>query len=152
MFGDDATGVTQIRVWFNRFKNGRTSGATGEKQNQGDAVFFDIRAIVHRDNAPKGQTVTKEYYQEVLRRIHRAVRCKRADLWTAEKWQLHDDSAPAHSLLLIQTSLPKHGIPVIHQPLYSPALVPCNFWLFPKLKAKLKGSRFESREEIGNSN
>ena len=24
----------------------------------------------------------------------------------------------------------------------------CDFWLFPKLKTTLKGSRFESREEI----
>ena len=25
VFGDDAMGVTQIKEWFNRFKNGRTS-------------------------------------------------------------------------------------------------------------------------------
>ncbi|PNF19075.1 hypothetical protein B7P43_G11296, partial [Cryptotermes secundus] len=32
--------------------------------------------------------------------------------------------------------------------LYSPDMVPCDFWLFPKLKMPLKGTRFESREDI----
>ena len=27
---------------------------------------------------------------------------------------------------------------------YSPDLVPCNFWLFPKLKPPLKGKRFQT--------
>jgi len=94
--------------------------ATGGKQNQGDAVFFDIRGIVHHEYAPVGQTVTKEYYQQVLRRLCGAVRRKRPDLWTAKNWQLHHDNVPAHSLHLIQHFLAKHGIPVVHQPPYSP--------------------------------
>ena len=31
---------------------------------------------------------------------------------------------------------------------YSPDLVPCNFWLFPKLKPPLKGKRFQTVDEI----
>ena len=31
---------------------------------------------------------------------------------------------------------------------YSPDLVPCNFWLFPKLKSPLKGKRFQTIDEI----
>lgn len=44
----------------------------------------------------------------------------------------------------------KPDIPVICQRPYFPVLVgvPCNFWLFPKLKILLKGSFFESRKEI----
>jgi len=37
---------------------------------------------------------------------------------------------------------------VILQPLYSPNLAPCNFFLFPKMKLKLKGHRFDTNEEI----
>ena len=33
-------------------------------------------------------------------------------------------------------------------PPYSPDLVPCNFWLFPKLKSPLKGKRFQTVNEI----
>ncbi|KAJ4425689.1 hypothetical protein ANN_27885 [Periplaneta americana] len=111
-------------------------------------VFFDVRGIVHHEYAPEGQTVTKEYYHDVLRRLRDAVRRKRPDMWTANNWHLHHDNAPAHSSQLIHTFLAKHGITTVRQPPYSPDLAPCDFWLFPKLKTPLKGSRFESREEI----
>ena len=111
-------------------------------------MFFDIRGTVRHGYAPVGQTVTKEYYQQVLRRLRDAVRRKRPDLWTAKNWQLHHDNAPAHSSHLFQYFLEKHGIPVLQQPPYSPDMAPCDFWLFPKLKTTLKGYRFESREEI----
>jgi hypothetical protein len=47
---------------------------------------------------------------------------------------------------LIQGFLAKHNIPLISQAPCSPDMSPWNFWLFPKLKMPLKGSRFESRE------
>jgi hypothetical protein len=31
---------------------------------------------------------------------------------------------------------------------YSPDLAPCDFFLFPKMKLKLKGRRFDTTEEI----
>jgi transposase len=73
---------------------------------------------------------------------------KRPDLWGAETWQLHHDNAPAHSSHLIQSFLAKNNIPLIRQALYSPDMAPCDFWLFPKLKMPLKGTRYESREDI----
>jgi hypothetical protein len=57
-------------------------------------------------------------------------------------------STLAHSSYLIQSFLAKHGIPVVRQAPYTPDMAPCDFWLFPKLKRPLKGSRFDSREDI----
>jgi hypothetical protein len=37
---------------------------------------------------------------------------------------------------------------VIPHPPYSPDLAPCDFFLFPKMKFKLKGRRFDTIEEI----
>jgi hypothetical protein len=37
---------------------------------------------------------------------------------------------------------------VIPQPSYSPDLAPCGFFLFQKMKLKLKGHRFDTIEEI----
>ena len=48
----------------------------------------------------------------------------------------------SHSFLV------KHPITQVTQPPYSPDLVPCNFWLFPKLKSPLKGKRFQTISEI----
>ena len=44
--------------------------------------------------------------------------------------------------------LAKHQITQVTQPPYSQDLVPCNFWLFPKLKSLLKGKRFQIINEI----
>ena len=40
------------------------------------------------------------------------------------------------------------GIKTVAQPAYSPYLAPCDFWLFPKLKEKLRGCRYETIEEM----
>jgi hypothetical protein len=37
---------------------------------------------------------------------------------------------------------------IIPHPPYSPDLVPCDFFLFPKMKLKLKGCRFDTIDEI----
>jgi hypothetical protein len=49
---------------------------------------------------------------------------------------------------LTQQFLAKYEMAVIpHQP-YSPDFAPCYFFLFPKMKLKLKGRRFDTTEEI----
>ena len=48
----------------------------------------------------------------------------------------------------MQSFLAKHQITQVTQPDYSPDLVPCDFWLFPKLKSPLKGKRFQTIIEI----
>jgi hypothetical protein len=42
--------------------------------------FFDYWSFVHRKYAPLGQTVNKEYYQEILRHLQDAVQHKSPDL------------------------------------------------------------------------
>ena len=40
------------------------------------------------------------------------------------------------------------GIKKVPHPPYRPDLAPCDFWLFPKVKEKLKGCRYETIEEM----
>jgi hypothetical protein len=42
----------------------------------------------------------------------------------------------------------KNEMAVIPHPPYSPDLAPCDFFLFPKMKLKLKGRRFNTTEDI----
>ena len=53
-----------------------------------------------------------------------------------------DYNVPAHASRLMQSFLAKHQITQVTQPLYSLDLVPCDLWLFPKLKSPLKGRDF----------
>ena len=111
-------------------------------------VFFDKEGVVHHEYAPEGQTVTEQYYLEVMHRLRDAVRCKRHDMWFTGQWQIHHDNAPAHSAQPVQQFLAEHGIVQVQQPPHSPDLAPCDFFLFPKLKIHLKGKRFEDVEDI----
>jgi len=50
--------------------------------------------------------------------------------------------------ILTHQFLAKNKITVIPHPPYSPDLAPCDFFIFPKLKLKLKGCQFDTTEEI----
>jgi hypothetical protein len=63
-------------------------------------------------------------------------------------WLLHHDNAPSHTSVLTQQFLAKIKTAVIPHPPYSPDLAPCDFFLCPKMKLKLKERRFDTIEEI----
>ena len=48
----------------------------------------------------------------------------------------------------IREFLAKNNIAVLEQPRYSPDLAPCDFFLFPKLKEVIKGTRFQDSDAI----
>jgi hypothetical protein len=49
---------------------------------------------------------------------------------------------------LIQTFLAKQNIPLFWQAPYFPDVAPCDLWLLTHLITQLKGTRFESRDDI----
>ena len=57
---------------------------------------------------------------------------------------LHQDNAPAHNAPSVKTFLTKHKITVLEHPPYSPV----TFFLFPKIKSALKGTRFVSVDAV----
>ena len=105
--------------------------------------------MVHVDWGLEGQTVNQVYYKEVLTNLREWVRRRRPEMWKNGSWILHQDNAPAHNALSVKTFLTKHKVTVLKHPPYSPGLAPCNFFfLFPKIKSALKGTRFESVERM----
>ena len=54
------------------------------------------------------------------------------------------DNAPVHNSILVTDYLTRTGIKTVPQPPCSRDLVPCEFWLFPKLR----GCRYETTEEM----
>lgn len=64
--------------------------------------------------------------------------------------QLYHNSAPAHSVHLIQAYLAKNKTPLVQHPPYSPAIPPCNSWLLTKLKIENKPEREVLWFERGN--
>ena len=110
--------------------------------------FFDQEGIVHREFVPPGMTVNADFYCDVLRRLRENVRRKRPQKWQNQNLIIHHDNAPAHRSFKVSQFLAKNNMTVIPHPPYSPDLAPCDFFLFPKLKLRMKGRRFDTFEEI----
>ena len=68
------------------------------------------------------------------------------DQWRNNTWLLHHDNEPACAALLTRRFLTANNMTVMPHPPYSPDLAPKDFFLFPKLKMKLKGRRFQTEE------
>lgn len=111
-------------------------------------VFIDFQGVVHHEFLPDGQTVNKEYYLSVMRRLREAIRLKRPQLWSKKSWILHHDNAPSHNALIIRDFLVKNGTITIQQAANSPDLAPCDFFLFSRLKKSLRGTRYDTKELI----
>ena len=57
-------------------------------------VFFDSNEVVHHDSHPQDITVNKEYYLEVMKHLHEAIRKKAQYLEVKQK--LYGNNVPAH--------------------------------------------------------
>ena len=60
--------------------------------------------------------------------------------WLAASPQQHTHSC----IMSCAEFFAKHQITQVTQTPYSPDLVPCDFWLFLKLKSPLKGQKFQT--------
>jgi histone-lysine N-methyltransferase SETMAR len=103
---------------------------------------------MHKKSVPPGQTINGNFYFNVLRRLRENIRRKHPVKWRNNSWALHHDNTPVHTSLLVLQFLTSTKTTVISHPPYLPDLAPCDFFLFPKMKLKLKGRRFESIEKI----
>jgi len=76
------------------------------------------------------------------------VQRKRPQKWQNQNLILHHDNAPAHRSFKVSQFLAMNHTTVMPHPPYSPDLAPCDFFLCPKLKRRMKGRRFDTTEEI----
>jgi hypothetical protein len=143
-FGDNAVGRTRTFEWFSRLKRGETSVNIKSML----VIFFDCEGTVHQEFVPPGQTMNQNYYLEVLKRLREHVHRKRPERWRNQDWFLRHDNAPAHNALSVQRFLAAKNMAVVPHAPYPPDLAPCDFFLFPRMKSKLKGCRFQDVTEI----
>ena len=144
-YGDNSLSRARVFEWCKRFSEGRESILKFKAML---IVFFDINGILMTEWIPEGQTVNQTYYLSVLATLREWVRKKRPELWKNNSWILHQDNAPAHNALSVKRYLADKRTPVLQHASYLPDLAQCDFFLFPKIKAVLKGTRFESMEAV----
>jgi histone-lysine N-methyltransferase SETMAR len=103
---------------------------------------------VNKDFVPEEKTVNAEFYKGVMNGLLKCIeRAGPAAFCCGDFFLLHDN-APAHKAASIcQFLTPKKCYNPLSPP-YSPDLSPPDYFLFPKLKMKLKGLHSADVAEI----
>jgi len=121
VFGDDGMGITHIKKWYNRFKDGGTlvernarSGRPSTSRN--DELIDQVRPLVMQDR----RVTVWELAEEV------GISTGSVHSILTDNLVLRRVSAK-FILELIQTFLAKHNIPVVQQAPYSPDVAPCDY-------------------------
>ena len=112
-------------------------------------VFYDWKGIIYFEFCD--HTVSADDYMATLGRFRERVRLYRPELWESGNWFLQQDNAPAHTTTPTIAYFGEHDMELLNHPPYSPDLAPCNYFLFPALKAKLRGRRFENVDNLQNA-
>ena len=118
--------------WHERFKEGRESVRNDERCGKTKKVrtpdLIDQRVTMLR------------FFREFSKRFRR----RTPALFKSAQWHFRQDNTPVHNSILVTDYLTKMGIKIAPQPPYSPDVVPCDFWLFPKFR----GCHYETIEEM----
>ena len=114
-------------------------------------AFFESRGVIHHEYAPQGQTINKEYYRDVPRRLRDAVRRKKQDLWTLGNWRLHHDIAPAHSSQLFQTFGQKNRL-LCFDRLLTPVIWPLRLLAVPHSQEAIERNAISDKRRHYGSN
>ncbi|GFR91444.1 transposase [Elysia marginata] len=95
--------------------------------------------------------MTATYYiQNVLSQVKSAINEQRPKVSTSRTLLLHDNAGP-HKARATTHSLRELGIQVLPHLAYSPDLAPSNFWLFPILKDRLAGQKFDRIQDLAKA-
>ncbi len=114
-------------------------------------VFFDRDGVILAEFAPPSEKVTAETYCETLRLLKERLRRKRPHLWVRANrteqrpFLLHHDNASSHTAVPTLAFIGESDIDMLAHPPYSPDLVPCDYFLFPRLKNIFRGVRHASK-------
>jgi histone-lysine N-methyltransferase SETMAR len=108
------------------------------------SILWDSLGKILIDYLEKGRTIISingTYYADELRRLRQEIARKRRRKLTQGVWLLHDNW-PAHTSQVAMAAATHFGFEILPHPPFSPDLAPSDFYLFPKLKTKLRDRRF----------
>ena len=114
-------------------------------------IFFDGLGPVAQIPVPKGQTLTGQFYADVVLPEFEKFYLKRRPRTGARGLKILHDNARPNKSLAVRQKIQDMGMHEVPRPPYSPDIAPCDFWLFRKLKDNLSGREFEDRLSLARS-
>lgn len=144
----DPENKRQSSVWV--FSEGKLPTKLQRPRNVGKkmvASFFSRSGHVSTTMLENHRSVNSEWYTTVaLPKVFQALRERRPKTGL-RGIMLHHDNASSHTSLRTKAFLEESGVETLPHPPYSPDLAPCDFFLFPIIKEKIKGKFFSCAEE-----
>jgi transposase len=113
-------------------------------------TIFDSQGIVHKEFIPEGKTVNAEFYKGAMDCLLKRIHWVRPAAFCSRDFFLLQDNASTHKAASVCQILTQKNVTNLYHPRppYSPDLSRPNYFLFPKLKMKLKGLHFADVAEI----
>jgi hypothetical protein len=103
---------------------------------------------LHKEFVPEGKSVNAEFYKGVMDRLMKRIQRVRPAAFCPLDFFLLHDNPPAHKAASVCQFLTPKNVKTHYHPSHSPELSPPDYFLFPKLKMKLKVLHFADVVEI----
>ena len=103
---------------------------------------------MHKEFISEGKTVNAEFYKGVMDHLLKRIQQVCPAVFCSRDFFLFHDNAPAHKAASVCQFLTPKNVTTLYHPPYRPDLSPTDYFLFPKLKVKLKGLHFADVAEI----
>jgi histone-lysine N-methyltransferase SETMAR len=110
--------------------------------------LFDSKGVVHKEFVPEGKRVNAEFYKGVMDSLLKGIKRVLPAAFCPRDFFLLHDNAPAHKAASVCQFLTQKMLQPFVIPPYSPNLSPLDYFLFSKLKVKLKVFHFPDVVEI----
>jgi hypothetical protein len=105
-------------------------------------IFFNSQGVLRKEFVPEGKTVNAEFYKGLKDHLLKHIQWVRTSAFCSRDCFLLHNNAPTH-----KAEFAKFGPKKCDNP-HSPDLSPPEYFLFPKLKMKLKGLHFVDVDDI----
>ena len=109
-------------------------------------LFFDSHGVISTFFTQ--ECVDTDIYVESLCNMRENLRHKRPALWSAKNFFLLQDNTSPHTSLDALVYFHSVDLDLWAHPQYSPDLSPCDYWVFPLLKSRIRGHRFQTIEDM----
>jgi len=102
-------------------------------------IFFATHGVAHKGFVPEGKTVNAEFYKGVMDRLLKRIQRVRTAAFCSLYILLLLDNVPSYKATSVCQFLTPRNVTTLHHTPYSTDLSPPDYFLFLKLKTKLKG-------------
>jgi hypothetical protein len=142
-YGNEALNRSNVFGWYSRFRDGRELVEDGDRVGRPKSTRTEVNiAAVAAELVISDRRIASKMIAESLNIPKTVVlRIMKEDFCSRDFFLLHDNAPANKAASVCKFFTPKNVTTLYHTP-YSPDLSPPDYFLFPKLKMKLKGLHF----------